>query len=1216
MDALLLYVKGMFTKIPLFFIGFLLALSGWAQTVTTDKDDYAPGETAIITGEGWTRDQLVDLHFAEDPFVDHIHDYHDIVVNSDGTFRVEFPILERHLGVTFTLTAEGKQTGVTATRIFTDANVKFSTTGLPSNVNVTVQYQGTAPGPTSVNSFVTFSTGGGGNGASGNIALIGNLSFQFPNTITVVGTVYTLVSTSPTSPATVPTTGSFGIAATYSVSKGASTISVNAQGPFTYNTNPQGPDAVSKSGSTGSVTFSYVGVSGTIYAANTTKPTNAGNYQVTATLASDANYNGAVSAPLAFNIDKATPTATFAVSNSPQTYTGAGQSATVSISASSVPGTVTNILTGGSATQINANTYAVTADFVPIDAANYNSLIALAAGNFVIGKATPTATLAVSNSPQTYTGSGQSVTVSISASSVPGIVTNILTGGSASQTNVNTYAVTADFVPTDAANYNSLTALEVGNFVIGKATPTATFAVSNSPQTYTGSGQSATVSISASSVPGIVTNILTGGSASQTNVNTYAVTADFVPTDAANYNSLTALEVGNFVIGKATPTATFAVSNSPQTYTGAGQSATVSISASSVPGTVNNILTGGSASQTNANTYAVTADFVPIDAANYNSLIALAVGNFVIGKATSVTTVTINGDPFSYTGLPITPATVTVTGAGGVTLVTPAPTATYLNNTNAGVNTASASYTFAGDDNHLGSNDSETFTIGKAASITTVTINGGLFTYTGSAIEPATVTVTGAGGLSLTPAPVYADNTNAGTANASYSYVESANHLASSDSEDFTIGKRPITISANAGQFKYCGQADPVFEHTPSETLIAGNSFSGKLGRTSGESVNTYPYTLGTLSAGSNYSLSLVGSNTFEIQGVTIDASNSSTPVPLNQPANLTATVSPAVAGVNVTFSVTDEANATVYTTTVLTNGSGMATATTGNLGTVGVLKVTATAGIGCSISTAYIPVYDASGSFVTGGGWIMSPAGAYKADITLTGKANFGFVSKYKKGSSQVEGNTEFQFKAGNLNFKSMLHESGSLVISGNKATYRGDGTINGVPGFKFTLVALDGDFNSGTAPDQFRIKIWGASGIIYDNGLGADDNSDVSTALGGGSIVIHTPKGKAQEIVTKGTPIIMEDLQPEILETLAVSPNPVVSESTIRFSVKEDAIVTLRVYDYSGKMIETLFTGTVKALENYDVDFQRRNLMSGIYILKLTTATGNSYDKRILVE
>ena len=32
--------------------------------------------------------------------------------------------------------------------------------------------------------------------------------------------------------------------------------------------------------------------------------------------------------------------------------------------------------------------------------------------------------------------------------------------------------------------------------------------------------------------------MLTGGAASQTNAGTYAVTADFVPTDTANYNTL------------------------------------------------------------------------------------------------------------------------------------------------------------------------------------------------------------------------------------------------------------------------------------------------------------------------------------------------------------------------------------------------------------------------------------------------------------------------------------------------------------------------------------------------------------------------------------------------------------------------------------------------------------------------------------------------------
>ena len=80
------------------------------------------------------------------------------------------------------------------------------------------------------------------------------------------------------------------------------------------------------------------------------------------------------------------------------------------------------------------------------------------------------------NSPQTYSGSPQAATVTISASSVPGSVANIKTGGLASQTTAGTYAVTADFVPTDSTNYNSLTGLSAGNFVIDKATPTITWA--------------------------------------------------------------------------------------------------------------------------------------------------------------------------------------------------------------------------------------------------------------------------------------------------------------------------------------------------------------------------------------------------------------------------------------------------------------------------------------------------------------------------------------------------------------------------------------------------------------------------------------------------------------------------------------------------------------------------------------------------------------------
>jgi hypothetical protein len=89
--------------------------------------------------------------------------------------------------------------------------------------------------------------------------------------------------------------------------------------------------------------------------------------------------------------------------------------------------------------------------------------------------------------------------------------------------------------------------------------------------------------------------------------------------------------------------------------------------------------------------------------------------------------------------------------------------------------------------------------------------------------------------------------------------------------------------------------------------------------------------------------------------------------------------------------------------------------------------------------------VYDPEGGFVTGGAWIDSPEGAYKPDTSLTGKANFGFVSKYKRGSTVPTGNTEFVFKAGDLNFHSSSYEWLVVNQAGTNAQFKGSGTING---------------------------------------------------------------------------------------------------------------------------------------------------------------------------
>ena len=103
--------------------------------------------------------------------------------------------------------------------------------------------------------------------------------------------------------------------------------------------------------------------------------------------------------------------------------------------------------------------------------------------------------------------------------------------------------------------------------------------------------------------------------------------------------------------------------------------------------------------------------------------------------------------------------------------------------------------------------------------------------------------------------------------------------------------------------------------------------------------------------------------------------------------------------------------------------------------------------------------------------------AGAYVADPTLTGKANFGFVSKYQKGANVPTGNTEFQFKEGNLNFSSTSFQW--LVIQGStSAQFKGTGTINGQGSYNFMVTAVDGDAYNGTKkPDSFRMKITDSS-------------------------------------------------------------------------------------------------------------------------------------------
>ncbi len=231
-------------------------------------------------------------------------------------------------------------------------------------------------------------------------------------------------------------------------------------------------------------------------------------------------------------------------------------------------------------------------------------------------------------------------------------------------------------------------------------------------------------------------------------------------------------------------------------------------------------------------------------------------------------------------------------------------------------------------------------------------------------------------------------------------------------------------------------------------------------------------------------------------------------------------------------------------------------------------IKVWDACGETTEIIHQYIVIYDPAGGFVTGGGWIYSPVGAYPANPLLEGKANFGFVAKYKKGQSIPAGNTEFQFKAGDLHFKSSSYQW--LVIAGTQAKFKGEGQINGLGTYGFMLSAVDGQIKGGGSPDKFRIKIWEKSSevVVYDNQLGDEENTEPLTILGGGSITIHDGKNEIAKIEKT------ESIHSKNMFTgqVLIYPNPFQNKISITLASDiEKEHLKIELYSLTGMKIDT---------------------------------------------
>ena len=311
----------------------------------------------------------------------------------------------------------------------------------------------------------------------------------------------------------------------------------------------------------------------------------------------------------------------------------------------------------------------------------------------------------------------------------------------------------------------------------------------------------------------------------------------------------------------------------------------------------------------------------------------------------------------------------------------------------------------------------------------------------------------------------------------------------------FTITPRPVTVTADA-KSKVAGEPDPTLTYQiTAGSLAFDDVFSGALTREPGEAVGTYAILQGTLALNSNYTLTYVGAN------LTItDASNAA---PVANPGGPYRGAMNTAISFDGTGSYDPDGDALTYAWSFGDGDTATGATPTHSYSASGIYDICLTVSDGtltsdpaCTLAAVYDPR-----AVVIGGLWINSPAGAYKLNESLSGRALFSFALVYPRRASAPTGITTFWFPVGGLAFESTAHEWLVVNPAYTNAQFRGSGLINRAADpngneYKFMVWAGDG------SPDTFRIRIWweadGVENVVYDNG--------VAQAIGrGGSITIR---------------------------------------------------------------------------------------------------------------
>ncbi|MBK8551569.1 MAG: T9SS type A sorting domain-containing protein [Ignavibacteria bacterium] len=124
---------------------------------------------------------------------------------------------------------------------------------------------------------------------------------------------------------------------------------------------------------------------------------------------------------------------------------------------------------------------------------------------------------------------------------------------------------------------------------------------------------------------------------------------------------------------------------------------------------------------------------------------------------------------------------------------------------------------------------------------------------------------------------------------------------------------------------------------------------------------------------------------------------------------------------------------------------------------------------------------------------------------------------------------------------------------------------------------------------------------------------NKDTGFVAGYNGLILKTTNGGGE-----GYPLNVVQLSNEMPEKFFLYqnyPNPFNPETVIRYSITESGFVVLKVYDVSGKVIQTLLNERQVA-GTYSVKFDGNDLPNGVYFYELNTGIESVTKKMLLIK